>query len=77
MITTIIHNSQSSVNSEFTIIRTKFSSARHNYDYRCREWQNSKLHLHPFCHIFSHASKPTHALLASKRCPISLQKMPF
>ena len=29
------------------------------------------------CKLFSHNSKPTHALLASKRCLIGLQKVPF
>gem|GEM_PF-3006989 len=48
MITAIIHNSQFKIhnydychNSQFIIIRTKFSSVRHNYDYRCSE--SSKL----------------------------------
>ena len=29
------------------------------------------------CKLFSCVSKPTHALLASKRRPIDLQKVPF
>ena len=30
-----------------------------------------------FCKLFSFVSKPIHALLAFKRRPIDLQKMPF
>ncbi len=29
------------------------------------------------CKLFSRSSNPTHALLASKRCLIDLQKVPF
>ena len=29
------------------------------------------------CKLFSYTSKPIHALLASKRRPIDLQKVPF
>ena len=41
MITTIIHNPLLIHNSQFKIIRTKFASVRHNYDYRCGD--SSKL----------------------------------
>ena len=34
-------------------------------------------HAIDFCKLFSLSSKPTHALLASKRRPIALQKVPF
>ena len=32
---------------------------------------------HLFCKLFFYSSKAIHALLASKRCPICLQKVPF
>ena len=34
-------------------------------------------HLNGFCKLFSYNSKPIHALLASKRCLIGLQEVPF
>jgi len=39
--------------------------------------QTAYLHITDTCKQFSDNSKPKHALLASKRCLIDLQKVPF
>ena len=44
MITLLIHNSQ------FIIIRTEFSSVRHNYDYRCGKSEKVKVQISKLKH---------------------------
>ena len=39
--------------------------------------QATHYNINVICKLFSHNSKPTHALLASKRRLIDLQKTPF
>ena len=39
--------------------------------------QPTYYHINTTCKLFSHNSKPIHALLASKRRLIDLQKVPF
>ena len=39
--------------------------------------QATYYHINTTCKLFLHNSKPTHALLASKRRQIDLQKTPF
>ena len=39
--------------------------------------QTTYSHVIDFCKLFLYSSKPIHALLASKRCLIDLQKTPF
>ena len=39
--------------------------------------QATYYHTNTTCKLFSYTPKPTHALLASKRCLIDLQKVPF
>ena len=45
----------------------------------CDIYLSSTINVFPYYMKFINyfRSKPTHALLASKRCPISLQKVPF
>ena len=39
--------------------------------------QATYYHINTACKLFSYTPKPIHALLASKRCLIGLQKTPF
>ena len=44
-----------------------------------RAFAHNRIHLFTtaFCKLFSYTSLPIHALLASQRRPIGLQKVPF
>ena len=62
------HKSKQEDNKKIRDIRTTYNSIKK---------RENRLPFTPFCKLFSHTSKPKHTLLASKRRPIDLQKMPF